>query len=129
LAVILQRSSESSDDDLIKKAIYYALDKLNNHQASQFIKRVLKEKIYNELKQKVKSFSDISELAEFSTDKSKDLNKLINEFNVNEIISEHRSLLYKNTPFKSNNDIGLLANGWVSNHSSILISVIKLLQR
>ena len=60
LAIFFQSSdSNNNNNNLIKKAIIYALEKLGSEQARLFIKKIVKEKLYDELKNKNKKFSEI----------------------------------------------------------------------
>jgi hypothetical protein len=49
-------------------------------------------------------------MKEFEID---EIDKKINDFNINSVIEQHRSFLVSNTPLKNSNDEGLIANGWV----------------
>lgn len=58
VALIVQKSNESKDD-LIKKAILYAMNNLNKKQSFMLIKRLLKEKNFNDLKSGKKTISNL----------------------------------------------------------------------
>jgi hypothetical protein len=61
LAIFFQssESNNNNNSNLIKKAIIFALEKLGSEQARLFIKKIVKEKLYDELKNKNKKFSEI----------------------------------------------------------------------
>ena len=113
LAIILKKSNSddqsanSSDDpDLIKKAIYYVLSNYNIQKARLFIKTLLKEKSFNEVKVNKKAISKLDfKTTLFDDDES------ICKFNLKEILDKHSAFLSKYTPFKSENDMGLVVNG------------------
>ena len=57
MAIFFQ--SNDANDNLIKKAISYALDNYSSQEARLFIKKITKEKLYDEIKNKNKKFSEI----------------------------------------------------------------------
>ena len=59
LAVILQKSTSEPNNDLVKKAIYFALSTLKQNKANGFIRKLLREKAFNELKQNAKTISQL----------------------------------------------------------------------
>ena len=58
VAILLQKSPKS-EDDLIKKAMFFAMENLDSNRALRFIKKVLRESVYNDLKQKKKTISSL----------------------------------------------------------------------
>jgi hypothetical protein len=57
LAIFFQ--SNDPNNNLFKKAIYHALNKFDKEQASLFIEKIMKEKLYGEIKNKNKMFSEL----------------------------------------------------------------------
>jgi UDP-glucose:glycoprotein glucosyltransferase len=107
LAVLLQ---SSQSDDLIKKAVFYALANFDMNKATAFIKKLIRERSFNELKQKKKTISqlDIKEVSDVE-----DLDNKINAFDVGSIVKQHEEFLKGFTTFKESDAMGLFANGWV----------------
>ena len=58
LALIVQKSSKSSDD-LMKKAVLFALENLRPKEANKVIKKMLRETSFNEIKSKKKTFTQL----------------------------------------------------------------------
>ena len=112
LAIILQKSTQNSaqSNDIIKKALFYALNNLKQNKANTFIKKILREKSFNELKQNKKTVSqlDIKETSDIN-----DLDNLIASFEIDSIVKAHDEFLKNYTPFKDSDSLGLFANGWV----------------
>ena len=110
MALIMQKSSASTDDT-IKKAISYALGSLNQKQSFTFIKRILKEKAFNELKSGKKTLGQL-ELKGLGVED--DLEKQVNEFDLQSELTHHREFLESSSPFKTSQAVGIIANGWVN---------------
>lgn len=58
LALIVQKSSKSSDDSM-KKAVLFALENLRPKEANKVIKKMLRETSFNEIKSKKKTFTQL----------------------------------------------------------------------
>jgi UDP-glucose:glycoprotein glucosyltransferase len=111
VALVMQKST-SSADDTIKKAISYALDSsLNQKQSFSLIKRILKEKAFNELKSGKKTLSQL-EFKDLGIEE--DLEMRVNEYDLQNVLAQHRGFLESSSPFKTSESIGIIANGWVS---------------
>jgi UDP-glucose:glycoprotein glucosyltransferase len=107
--IMLESSTYKSDNDLIKKSIHFALNNLNQKQSFTFIKRLLKEKNYNDLKSKKVQISDI-DFKDISNaiDFEKSIEKVA-DLEAN--LEKNRAFLASlNLPFKNS---GIIANGWV----------------
>lgn len=109
VALLMQKSTKSSDD-IVKRTIAYALKNLNSAQAFTFVKRILKEKTYSELKSGKRSLNEI-DFKDLDLDQS--FADKIKEFDIDTVIREHQTFLQARTPFKSSDHRGLIVNGWV----------------
>lgn len=103
----MQKSSHSENNS-ISKAITYAIETLNSVKAIQFMKNILRVTNYQNLKSGKKEISEIQ--FEFNIH---NLNQVIVDYDITDIISKNKDFLINHTPFKSCDNIGLVANGWV----------------
>ena len=105
----MQKTSKSKGDDLLKKSISYALNSMNQKQSYAFIKRILKEKTYTELKAGKKTLSNI-DFKDLALDEG--FERKISSFDLKPIFDENRAFLESSSSFKSSDHEGIIANGW-----------------
>jgi UDP-glucose:glycoprotein glucosyltransferase len=108
LAILFQKSSQD-ENDLMKKSIQFALENMSKKQATSFIKKILKEKNFNELKSNKKSLGQL----EFPDLSVNNLEENVNQFDLSKVLNQHQEFLKSHLPFKRPTDIGLIANGWI----------------
>jgi len=106
LAIFLQKRSEESD--VFKKAIGYAITKLDSVHAVKFITKILRESVYLSIQSGAKLFSEVLKEQDIPN-----LDEEINNFDIKSLLAAHRSFLSTHTPFKDPSHVGLVANGWV----------------
>lgn len=109
VAILFQKTSS---DDLIKRVIMYALENLDAKKSYALIRRVLKEKTFNDLKSGKLKLAEM-DLKDLSLD-SVEFDRAVRDLAVFEkTIEQHSEFLAANSGFKDSNDRGLFANGWV----------------
>lgn len=108
LGILLKRSAKSNGDQ-IKKAIFYALNNFDKKTSLSLIKKIIKEKAFNDLKKNKKTFQElnISELSD------QDVLEKLNNFNIDAVVKEHEEFLNGQTQFRDSEHNGLIANGWI----------------
>ena len=74
--------------------------------AKKFIKKILRESSFNDIKSKKKTFAELEPGVE-------DLNVKIDEFDYKSIVDKNKKFLAANTLFKESNNEGLIVNGWM----------------
>lgn len=107
LAPVLQ--SVDSGVNLIKKAVVYALENLPYDQARSFVKKILREKTFKELKSGQKKFAEIDA-------KDIDLSGIdekIANVKIDEVLKRHAEFIRDTIGFSSSLNIGIVANSWV----------------
>lgn len=109
--MILQKSSDSSADDLIKRTLVYALENMEAKKSYALLKRIFKEKTYVELKSGKLTLAAM-DLKDLGLDGG-EFERAVKSLPIDTTLERHREFLVTSTPFKQSNDRGLFANGWV----------------
>jgi len=107
LAPLMQ--SVNSSSNLIKKAILYALEKMPYEQARTFIKRILREKTFKELKSGQKKFAEIDAK---DLDLS-DIDEKINAIEIDEVLKRHAQFIRDTIGFGPEQNAGIVDNIWL----------------